>query len=1595
MAAGHLFQGEAMGYSLVKVLSWLTRWMVTNLGGVRHLMSGGGNGDRSARQLIIKDGGLYLSKKDVFVEGKGKDIVDKEADVSPVVSNKIPDDGTVDLAATSSEMNIYVNRFGNSNAISGLGHGINVNVDNPINRNVQFLPSLVSGGSNLGDKVDNLLPVKELNKVDGNPWKWKPYIRVNFDEKAQIFAKDGKTVKLVEDNEVANSQKLRNSLVIKVFGKEIPSHVIAWEVRRQWKIFGKFHFTTLGSAWFLCSFASTEMMEGVLSGGPWFVNGSIVEMEKWSLEFSTLSLKGLTSPIWIRMPHLPLQCWDEVNVARITSSIGNMFQWGKREFAKIYVRVRLDQCLPTETWVESISGRFFKKFEYEKISTLCYGCGLVGHLKNDCRLKAKENYDVDLNLEVSRGDMEMGEFHEEKCDQTYGPWIMVKKKVNRKSVFKQEKPFAIKKHWVKRDGAHVDLIEKSNPDNVNNDKVEDFVADTQLEEGEILDEVRNNPTGKNSDMVIISAEEVAELFEEPSKIIGTLPTIIHPLVSSCLNRFAALDRVEEEMMEDVDVNSVSGERDSNGGNSVSGKPFTVGGIKGSEGNLVIGRMEQGTCSNEDLVKRKLAKELRMLGPIKSSSRGRCGDGGSKKKELFVRMMGIGWDFFILPLEGRSGGIMVLWKSDLASFSVLKTSDQCVIGDLNVFNKGVWMVSIVYASKETVKRRLLWEVVQEASNSDIPSIVGGEFNCILSQEDKKGGRRFKTNQGSLDMLKFMNENDYHEVSFVGPRYTWCNNKSGGGRILERLDRCMLNTLALNKIQITVVKHLARVSSDHCPIVLKMFEMHCKGRSGIKFEDTWLSFKTVEYIVSSRWKRPFLGNDMEVLNKKFKKTLRNINWISQVKDANGVLSDDPGTIEEEFMNFFQEKWEPRTCSFTGWPKPWSSLLDSDKDLLNRELNEEKISKVILNLGNNRAPCLDGISYSFLKAYWKIIKVDVVRVVQQMVEIMPRIISEEQAAFVKGRSISDHHLLVQEIISKLRFSKARNGFLAIKVDMEQAYDSMCWATLGKEVGIRLSTNAQKISHLLFADDILLFLEAKRNVMKKVRKVLEDNCKWTGQNINYHKSSLVCGNSVDRRRRIQISRFMGIKLVDEFEYLRIKLALSLLRKDDFQCLLDKSYKKINVWSNRDFIWNKSDGKKGLHYLAWDYVCKPKEFGGWGVQFAVERRDAMRAKFAWKLIDNPESLLSRQLNAKYGESWGNYQLYGRSSSTWKILVLGWNAIRELVRWKVADGFIISVLKDIWILDKALIKWPTFVATFEDEDVTLDWFITEGNWDRIKLRQFFGTELVDLVCMVPISPCLSGDSMELKFNMSGKSISAIIMKERNKNMGGVVPFNWIYKLKLNARLEVFLWRLFSDALPTAEFLYRRKLADNSLCPMGCEVLEDCNHIATCCCKLRKVLDVLRGWGFQIPIYNGWFECLADLKQHRNGNLMLVKLYFTVIWFVWSHRNKVKHGMPEDSNVFITISILNFISQGHSLTFQSGNCFVNQSYGLSFHKWQPPPPGWIKINVDASLRGNYEAGIGGIVKDSRGRFLLAFGRKKIHWDIAQLEMAVIKDIKKVL
>ncbi|XP_020688436.1 uncharacterized protein LOC110103901 [Dendrobium catenatum] len=132
-----------------------------------------------------------------------------------------------------------------------------------------------------------------------------------------------------------------------------------------------------------------------------------------------------------------------------------------------------------------------------------------------------------------------------------------------------------------------------------------------------------------------------------------------------------------------------------------------------------------------------------------------------------------------------------------------------------------------------------------------------------------------------MKDFMMNSDFHDIGSVGPRFTWCNNKEGTSRIWERLDRCIVNSAAIQKLPLVVNRHLARMASDHCPIAIKMEEgMRFKSKT-IKFEDTWRSYPAAKSIVYHSWKKNDFGDDYTVLQRKLSRTLKALFFWSKNK------------------------------------------------------------------------------------------------------------------------------------------------------------------------------------------------------------------------------------------------------------------------------------------------------------------------------------------------------------------------------------------------------------------------------------------------------------------------------------------------------------------------------------------------------------------------------------------------------------------------------------------------------------------------------------------------------------------------------------------
>lgn len=72
--------------------------------------------------------------------------------------------------------------------------------------------------------------------------------------------------------------------------------------------------------YFVMRFRNKEQRDIVLSSGPHYMMRRPVIIKPWTLEFNFKEEILTTIPLWVKLPNLPLNCWNSVVLSKIGSS---------------------------------------------------------------------------------------------------------------------------------------------------------------------------------------------------------------------------------------------------------------------------------------------------------------------------------------------------------------------------------------------------------------------------------------------------------------------------------------------------------------------------------------------------------------------------------------------------------------------------------------------------------------------------------------------------------------------------------------------------------------------------------------------------------------------------------------------------------------------------------------------------------------------------------------------------------------------------------------------------------------------------------------------------------------------------------------------------------------------------------------------------------------------------------------------------------------------------------------------------------------------------------------------------------------------------
>ncbi|XP_028115612.1 uncharacterized protein LOC114313424 [Camellia sinensis] len=173
----------------------------------------------------------------------------------------------------------------------------------------------------------------------------------------------------------------------------------------------------------------------------------------------------------------------------------------------------------------------------------------------------------------------------------------------------------------------------------------------------------------------------------------------------------------------------------------------------------------------------------------------------------------------VDLNGRAGGIWLLWEPSQVSIIVFEANHQVIHATINRVDYEEWVPSTVYASPNPRNRDALWEGI-EAISEDIqsPWLVAVDFNDFANQGER---RSFIPNTNTSRNSKFLEKLSNFNLMGMGcsgPKLTWTNNRQGLANTKEKLDRALFNTQWMNAFPESCVWNLPQTYSNHASLVV---------------------------------------------------------------------------------------------------------------------------------------------------------------------------------------------------------------------------------------------------------------------------------------------------------------------------------------------------------------------------------------------------------------------------------------------------------------------------------------------------------------------------------------------------------------------------------------------------------------------------------------------------------------------------------------------------------------------------------------------------------------------------------------------------------
>ncbi|KAL5541281.1 hypothetical protein UlMin_042503 [Ulmus minor] len=568
------------------------------------------------------------------------------------------------------------------------------------------------------------------------------------------------------------------------------------------------------------------------------------------------------------------------------------------------------------------------------------------------------------------------------------------------------------------------------------------------------------------------------------------------------------------------------------------------------------------------------------------------------------------------------------------------------------------------------------------------------------------------------------------------------------------------------------------------------------------------------------------------------------------------------------------------------------------------------------------------------------------------------------------------------------------------------------GQLQGMRCGTNGPTISHLFFADDSLLFLEASPASCYAIKEILLQYEKASGQLVNYSKSAVCFGPGISEEDIGRMVDTLGVAQVKCHEhYLGLPCFSGKNKSKLFASIKDRVWNKLCGWKSKllsaggreiltkaiiqaiptysmnmfqipislikelhrlcaRFWWGGDITKQKMHWCTWEQLCVHKKNGGMGFRDLRLFNKAILAKQAWRIHTQPSSLVARVLRGFYFTSSSFLQVKksNAASFVWRSILWGRELFLQGARWKIGCGNDTYIYHDRWLPRDGCFKIssPRVLGNFAKVN---DIITASGSWDSSLIRSSFHHDEAEAILSLPRPKHSYPDSLIWHYDKKGDYTvrSGYWVASGRSGVAGSSSSNtttwWtkFWKLHIPPKIKIFIWKAYHDWIPTGANLANHGVPTSKICLLCNNAQETSSHSVWECEHLKVFGNSFPK--LQYPPQCNMKELLlsaSDCLKTEEFELMCI-----LMWRFWFRRNKWKH----EKQWLDDEACLSWARQHLSDYQLSHNKTYHPPAKIPPKPWEAPVMGTVKVNTDAAWCSQKKKfGLGAVIRDSAGSVL---------------------------